>query len=97
MQSVRDSAQGIDDIFTEVATLPSSIAPRSVAAWPDILEGTIVPGDSISLAGSASAEHSISRRRLPGTVSRKKSDPSEPMLDSAKSFNARYANFFLNR
>jgi hypothetical protein len=95
MQSVRESAKGIDDIFTEVATLPSSTAPQSVVAWwPELSDGTVVPDDFILLAASGYEYRTLRQPKEPRSAS-EESDPSGPMLDSAKRFNARYIKFFL--
>jgi hypothetical protein len=78
MQSVRESAKGIDDIFTEVATLPSSTAPQSVVAWwPELSDGTIVPDDFISLAASGYEDRILGQPKEPRSAS-EESDPQGP-------------------
>lgn len=51
MQTVRESAKGIDDIFTQVATLPSSTTLRSEESMSKWSQTTISPEDSVSQVG----------------------------------------------
>jgi hypothetical protein len=93
---VRESATGIDNIFTEVATLPSSIAPQLVATWSYFSLGTIVSDESFSLAGFGRAEQSLGQPIQSRTTS-EEYDPSGLMLGSSICITAVYVKFFLFR
>jgi hypothetical protein len=51
MQTVRESAKGIDDIFTRVGTLPSSTTLRAEGSRSNWSQSTISPEDSVSQVG----------------------------------------------
>ena len=51
MHTVRESVKGIDDIFIEVETLPSSQARRSTVSWVGASDVTVLPSDFISEVG----------------------------------------------
>jgi hypothetical protein len=78
MQPVRESGKGIDDIFTEVATLPSSTAPQSVVAWrSELSDGTVVQDGFISLAASGYEDRTLGQPKEPRSAS-EESDPQGP-------------------
>lgn len=80
IQTVQQSDQSIDDIFTEIGTLPSSSSGQPNTAWSVSSRSTIVPSDSASQIGNTNSRAFVSFDPPAGLSSPETLDPLGPNL-----------------